>query len=166
MTVTVTLINGVLKKFCADRELFFAMSEIDDIFASKGKTSAIPTPSPAAPAPSLKKKKKSKKKAQKAPTPPPAPVEEKATSKKRPAPETIVDPSLSVTQKRQKVRPPPEQTAKAKKDKDDEDDFKDSRGTGPRRKTEEGWGIFKEAELGIDPTAGDTPLCPFDCDCS
>lgn len=33
------------------------------------------------------------------------------------------------------------------------------------RQTEEGFFIFKEAELGIDPEAGGTPLCPFDCDC-
>lgn len=33
------------------------------------------------------------------------------------------------------------------------------------RKTEEGFLIFKEAELGINPEAGGTPLCPFDCDC-
>ncbi|KAK8854874.1 hypothetical protein IAR55_003613 [Kwoniella newhampshirensis] len=51
--------------------------------------------------------------------------------------------------------------------KDDEEDemFRDSRGEGPRRKTEEGFLIYKEAELKIDPEAGGTPLCPFDCDC-
>jgi len=51
--------------------------------------------------------------------------------------------------------------------RDDEDDtlFKDSRGTGPRRKTEEGYRVFKEDELGINDTGGDTPDCPFDCNC-
>lgn len=33
------------------------------------------------------------------------------------------------------------------------------------KRTEEGFLVFKEAELSIDPTAGGTPLCPFDCDC-
>jgi hypothetical protein len=33
------------------------------------------------------------------------------------------------------------------------------------RKTEEGFLIYKEAELDIDPEAGGTPLCPFDCEC-
>lgn len=51
----------------------------------------------------------------------------------------------------------------------------------PGRKTEEGFSVFKEAELGINPEAGGTcsptfialetdaflgtPRCPFDCDC-
>jgi hypothetical protein len=35
----------------------------------------------------------------------------------------------------------------------------------PGKRTEEGFFVFKEAELGIDPEAGGTPLCPFDCDC-
>ncbi|KAH9047544.1 hypothetical protein EDB84DRAFT_1460893 [Lactarius hengduanensis] len=47
----------------------------------------------------------------------------------------------------------------------DQDKFNDSRGTGPRRKTEEGFSIFKEDELGINVEAGGTPLCPFDCNC-
>lgn len=78
---------------------------------------------------------------------------------------------------------------KGKKTKETEEDemFADSRGTGPResrlslsncsarvisalcvpagRKTEEGFLIYKEAELQIDPEAGGTPLCPFDCEC-
>ncbi|KAF9520495.1 hypothetical protein BS47DRAFT_636209 [Hydnum rufescens UP504] len=48
---------------------------------------------------------------------------------------------------------------------DDIDRFRDSRGTGPRRRTEEGYAIYKEDELGIDIEAGETPLCPFDCNC-
>lgn len=136
------------------------MSEIDDIFASKGKQKVKPAdPAPTATDNNKKKKKKKKKK------PETAPVEEASSSKKRPVPETVVDTSVQIPQKRQKVRPAPEKATKSKKEQEDEQDFKDSRGTGPRRKTEEGWAIFKEAELGIDPTAGDTPLCPFDCDC-
>lgn len=100
--------------------------------------------------------------------------------------ETVVDPSTIPI-----VIPEPPVTTKTKKDKgtkrdrkEDEDDeiFRDSRGTGPSksalhdsycfsdlqfegRKTEEGFLIYKEAELKIDPEAGGTPLCPFDCDC-
>jgi len=48
---------------------------------------------------------------------------------------------------------------------DSEDEFRDSRGTGPRRKTEEGYLVYKEDELGIGDEGGDTPMCPFDCDC-
>lgn len=34
-----------------------------------------------------------------------------------------------------------------------------------RRKTEEGWNIYSEAELKLNKKSGDTDLCPFDCDC-
>lgn len=37
---------------------------------------------------------------------------------------------------------------------------------GARRTTEEGFKIYTEEELGLqDEQAGDTPDCPFDCDC-
>ncbi|KAJ7492816.1 hypothetical protein FB451DRAFT_1219654 [Mycena latifolia] len=133
------------------------MSEIDDIFAKRPVASTSAIPAPAQPATA-------------------------GSSKKRPAPETIVDPSTRAPQKRTK---------------EDTDRFKDSRGSGPRkvfisplestnhlssgRKTEEGWSIYKEDELGIGDEGGgeprpsfllprlspspDTPLCPFDCDC-
>lgn len=37
----------------------------------------------------------------------------------------------------------------------------------PNRKfTEEGWAIYTAQELKIgQPGSGNTPLCPFDCDC-
>ncbi|KZS96489.1 DUF1764-domain-containing protein [Sistotremastrum niveocremeum HHB9708] len=54
---------------------------------------------------------------------------------------------------------------KSKTSRIDDEDFKDSRGTGPRRTTEEGFSVFKEDELKINPESGGTPLCPFDCDC-
>ncbi|WWC63178.1 uncharacterized protein I303_105778 [Kwoniella dejecticola CBS 10117] len=58
-------------------------------------------------------------------------------------------------------------SGKKRSGKDREDDalFADSRGLGTGRKTEEGFTIYKEVDLQIDPTAGGTPLCPFDCDC-
>lgn len=31
--------------------------------------------------------------------------------------------------------------------------------------TEEGYAIYGEDELKLNSTGGDTPLCPFDCDC-
>lgn len=46
--------------------------------------------------------------------------------------------------------------------------FADSRGLrgGGRKTTTEGWSVYSEAELGMDnPYAGETDLCPFDCDC-
>ncbi|KAI6031889.1 hypothetical protein BKA83DRAFT_4206908, partial [Pisolithus microcarpus] len=47
----------------------------------------------------------------------------------------------------------------------DDDRFKNSRGTSSRPKTEEGYSIYKEDELGIGNAGGGTPLCPFDCNC-
>eukprot|EP01024_Parvocaulis_polyphysoides_P064058 TRINITY_DN742_c0_g7_i1.p2 TRINITY_DN742_c0_g7~~TRINITY_DN742_c0_g7_i1.p2 ORF type:complete len:132 (-),score=29.02 TRINITY_DN742_c0_g7_i1:322-717(-) len=34
-----------------------------------------------------------------------------------------------------------------------------------RKKTEEGYAIYTEEELGFRDNCGDTDLCPFDCDC-
>lgn len=33
------------------------------------------------------------------------------------------------------------------------------------RRTEEGYAIYDEEELGLAKYGGNTPLCPFDCDC-
>ncbi|KAF8641144.1 hypothetical protein AX17_000786 [Amanita inopinata Kibby_2008] len=157
------------------------MSEIDDIFASKGNTNAVGPVLSTSTAACLSKRKKKKDRAQKktlAATKtsisysPSKEEDSQRRSEKRPPPETIVDSSSTVTQlKRQKIdnvekshpkkmghRPP-------KVDDEDETSFKNSRGTGPRRRTEEGWLVYKEDELGIGEGGGDTPLCPFDCDC-
>ncbi|KAG9042496.1 hypothetical protein FS837_010771 [Tulasnella sp. UAMH 9824] len=83
------------------------------------------------------------------------------------APDVVVDPSTNIEAKARKLN----QKLKIGKDSDSqqltEEDlrFVDSRGTGPRRRTEEGFLIYKEDELGITGKGGDTPLCPFDCDC-
>ncbi|KAF8912809.1 hypothetical protein CPB84DRAFT_1759560 [Gymnopilus junonius] len=129
------------------------MSEIDDIFASKGKQKQDPLPSP-----EKKKKKKSD-----------VPLKTYAvapTSKKRPLPETVVDTSdtLPAPSKRRKGVPPSANAKKSKKvDKKKSDvdpEFKDSRGCESRRKTEEGWSVYKEDELGIGDQGGDqTLLC-------
>lgn len=34
-----------------------------------------------------------------------------------------------------------------------------------RKRTEEGYAVYTEDELGLGSKGGDTSLCPFDCDC-
>ncbi|KAI0048348.1 DUF1764-domain-containing protein [Auriscalpium vulgare] len=135
-------------------------SEIDDIFASKPTT------------PSLQRTKKKKDKKRKRLTADPDPVSTAPTaSASAVVPETVVDPSVAASrapsqpEKRKRSKAEVPSPAKKVKHSEDEARFKDSRGTGPRRKTEEGFSIFKEDELDIRPEAGGTPLCPFDCDC-
>ncbi|KAJ7293382.1 hypothetical protein C8J57DRAFT_24630 [Mycena rebaudengoi] len=96
------------------------MSEIDDIFAKRpvASTSAVAAP--------IKKKKKEKRAAEKQG----AETDTASSScKKRPAPETVIDPSTT--------RPPPLKKPKVDKapapSTDDTERFKDSRGSGPRR---------------------------------
>ncbi len=111
------------------------MSEIDDIFASKGKAKAIsPVPEPSLSV--SKKKKKGKKKRSKIVVTEDPPKENAPAPKKRPLPETIVDPSvLPNNSKRHRTdigaNPSPKRP-KTNKDTKDEDQFKDSRGNGPR----------------------------------
>ncbi|KAG1885746.1 hypothetical protein F4604DRAFT_121232 [Suillus subluteus] len=143
-------------------------SEIDDIFAAKGKAKAIEL----APLPSLKEKKKKRKDRPSTSdkTKEISQSSDSKTLKKRLLPETIVDPSFksSSSSKRPKLDAPvSSQREKVYHEthKEDEDRFKDSRGSGPRRKTDDGFDIYKEDELGISNTGGDTPLCPFDCEC-
>ncbi|KAH8997536.1 hypothetical protein EDB92DRAFT_1840324 [Lactarius akahatsu] len=97
------------------------------------------------------------------------PIEPKA-----PAPEIVHDPSSQSSRLATPKRGPhtatvssqPRSSKKRKLvEKLDQDKFNDSRGRNPRRKTEEGFSIFKEDELGINVEAGGTPLCPFDCNC-
>ncbi|KAJ8597018.1 DUF1764-domain-containing protein [Rhizopogon salebrosus TDB-379] len=146
-------------------------SEIDDIFSAKGKAKVVES---LAPIPSVNEKKKKRKKKDKLSasdnTKEINPSSESKTQKKRPAPETVVDPSSksSSSIKRPKLDvSAPSQHVKAphEKRKEDVDRFKDSRGSGSRQKTDDGYNIYKEDELGISNTGGDTPLCPFDCDC-
>ncbi|KAJ7431826.1 hypothetical protein B0H11DRAFT_1941227 [Mycena galericulata] len=115
------------------------MSEIDDIFAMR------PVASTSAIVPAKKKHKPKEKPSSEKSTP-------AASSKKRLVPETVIDPS---------TRPPPPKKTKLDKPsvvvgsaKEDTEKFKDSRGSGPRRKTEEGWSIYKEDELGIGDDGG------------
>jgi len=149
-----------------------AVSDIDHIFASskgKGKLTQISSlPSSALPEkPKKKVEDKQKRKREEAPN------DGEPVSKKRTTPETVSDTSTRLPKaKRARVEKSSvgnERSSTSRKDsvkdKDDDQRFKDSRGSGPRRKTEEGWSIYKEDELGIGDEGGDTPLCPFDCDC-
>jgi hypothetical protein len=45
-----------------------------------------------------------------------------------------------------------------------DDIFGEASGKG-RKRTEEGFPVYSEEELGLGKRGGDTDLCPFDCDC-
>ncbi|KIO24705.1 hypothetical protein M407DRAFT_244371 [Tulasnella calospora MUT 4182] len=83
------------------------------------------------------------------------------------APNVVVDPSTKIEAKARA----PNKKLKIGTDSDSQQPtdadlrFADSRGSGPRPRTEEGFLIYKEDELGMTGKGGDTPLCPFDCDC-
>jgi hypothetical protein len=144
--------------------ILMARSEIDDIFASKTKgrstVSAATASSSSTPAiAGIEKKKKTKKrKREEVPS-----MNETATaplSSKKRAPETVIDPSLSATtpassrvakEKRVSLL---KRKSKPSKHPEEDSAFADSRGTGPRKHTEEGWAIFKEDELGISAESG------------
>jgi len=150
------------------------MSEIDDIFSSKAK-------------PKQKKKQsstflpESKSASKKRPLPEtvvddlPGPSKHrkkdsipKSSSKKPPLPETVVDTSADIpgpSKRRIKDSIPNKNSKPTKSKMSEPTDFADSRGSGDRRKTEEGWSVYKEAELGLNNEGGDTPSCPFDCNC-
>ncbi|KDQ30650.1 hypothetical protein PLEOSDRAFT_1101638 [Pleurotus ostreatus PC15] len=137
-------------------------SEIDDIFAGKGKAKAKdPTPSPSQSLPASKSSKKKNKRKSK---PEVNEQPQASSSKKRPLPETIVDTSTTLG-KRPKLEKRPSAKTSSSNPRDDIDRFNDSRGTSSSKlspcwkTTEEGWAIFKEDELGINPEAGGQ--CPF-----
>ena len=160
-----------------------ARSEIDDIFAAKKSTTKVvaqPAASTSAStdATGSKKKKKDKKRKRQAEEVQDSGVNEERSLKKRVV-ETVHDPSTTVpsVSSSKVVKSGKGASAAnsktAKKEKVDLGRFKDSRGTGPRKrkfsrdirlwshkklgqKTEEGFAIFKEAELGINPEAGGT----------
>lgn len=96
--------------------------------------------------------------------------------------EEVVDPSVAVdaaVERAKEARAAPAKGKRRERQEVEEDRlWRDSRGDGDReftcllatsshagKRTEEGYFVFKEAELGIDPEAGGTPLCPFDCEC-
>jgi hypothetical protein len=137
-------------------------SEIDDIFTRKAKTTILHSSTD----PKQKKRKKKRSETQN-------------TELKRPPPEIVLDPSTQPSHASETVRHdrsvPPKKKRKIVEKKVDQDKFTDSRGTGPRkaqacplplpsaslspqplagRKTDEGFAIYKEDELGINAEAG------------
>ncbi|KAG7450362.1 DUF1764-domain-containing protein [Guyanagaster necrorhizus] len=130
------------------------ISEIDDIFAAKRSLATSSSTSHTV--------KKSKKRRRDHPTN----DHHEPPSKKR-VPQTVIDPSATnrINQTKRSDRSNIKSFKSGKGSKADEERFKDSRGSGPRRKTEEGWSVYKEDELGMINEGGDTPSCPFDCDC-
>jgi len=99
----------------------------------------------------------------------------KITAKKQPI--TIVDtsaladkplyvppPAAAAPSKTKKRKVASGEPTKAEKDEDADEAFRDSRGTSGRRTTEDGLNIYDINELNIGK-GGDTPLCPFDCEC-
>ncbi|KAI0961436.1 hypothetical protein AcV7_000536 [Taiwanofungus camphoratus] len=139
------------------------LSEIDHIFASKPKR-RLSAPSTSTDAPDKQSKGAKRKRGRTAET---GVVAHGLQSAKRRAPETVLDPSVRIAaaSKKNKAAAGTAIKKSRKPDTEDEDRFKDSRGAGPRRKTEEGFAVYKEDELGITDQGGDTPLCPFDCQC-
>jgi len=178
-----------------------AASEIDEIFAlrgkSKGKAKADPPSEPIQNTLPLtgeknkrKKKKDKKRKLDEVDESGVRDHDDGALAKAEASSKTTSDRPDQPNTKRRKIvevvhakdpgltssppRPPPAGASGKEKAKgtkkgvdvvEEEARFKDSRGTGPRKKTEEGWSVYKEDELGINADAGDTSLCPFDCDC-
>lgn len=64
----------------------------------------------------------------------------------------------------QQVKAAREKAKKPKVEGSKDDIFGAAAGKG-RKKTEEGFAIYTEDELGFGKKGGDTDLCPFDCDC-
>ncbi|KIY63646.1 DUF1764-domain-containing protein [Cylindrobasidium torrendii FP15055 ss-10] len=138
-------------------------SEIDDIFASKGK---VPVPSTSAPsASSSKAPAKSKKKSKKRAREEAEPGLPETAPKPAVVPETVVDTSSMVMPPQKRVKKDKKEKKVSKAAPEEQADFGDSRGSSSRRQTDEGWTIYKEDELGMSTEGGDTPLCPFDCEC-
>jgi len=142
------------RKFCNPRVNSVAtpqqMSEIDDIFSFKGKAPAIQPIATASSLPAKKKKAKDKKRKRDAEL-----ADHPSVQPSRPAPETVFDPSTLVSSvKRPKIEKRVKVPMTLAKEADLESTFTDSRGSRPRKKTEEGWAIYKEEELGIREEGG------------
>ncbi|KAE8664387.1 hypothetical protein F3Y22_tig00112800pilonHSYRG00102 [Hibiscus syriacus] len=110
------------------------------------------------------------------------PVPEKKNKKQSPAPnkagneidEIFAGMKRKKTEPKSTEKPNGEEKSKPKSSKKKRStESKENRDEGfsesssrPRRKTADGFTIYTEEELGIGKSdAGNTPLCPFDCDC-
>ncbi|CAN7032341.1 unnamed protein product [Brassica rapa subsp. trilocularis] len=66
----------------------------------------------------------------------------------------------------EKEEAPVKKARVAKRKRSEVEGFNSNQKTGPRKRTEDGLLVFTEDELGINKAnAGNTPLCPFDCQC-
>ncbi|KAJ3321755.1 hypothetical protein HDV06_003904 [Boothiomyces sp. JEL0866] len=124
------------------------MSEIDDIFGKKNRKEIIEKKESIPVKQESKVKKKKKEKEFKIPQP-------RAKSKL----ETVgkvetVEFSTKAEPKKPKIVDP-----------EDDGTFADSRGSKPRKQTEDGLPIYLDTELNVGLDGGDTPQCPFDCQC-
>ncbi|KDQ11920.1 hypothetical protein BOTBODRAFT_176913 [Botryobasidium botryosum FD-172 SS1] len=131
-------------------------SEIDDIFASKGKLKDSPKSPPTAKKDTKKKKRSKEKAATSAVELDTVGVESTSTSnsKSKVVPETILDPSVPAKKPDAIAAPASRKRKQTEQESAQEQRFADSRGTGPRRMTEEGYAIYKEDELGISAEGG------------
>mmetsp|Transcript_36883 Transcript_36883/g.82024 ORF Transcript_36883/g.82024 Transcript_36883/m.82024 type:complete len:168 (+) Transcript_36883:78-581(+) len=75
------------------------------------------------------------------------------------------DISERIKKARQEKKPEKAPTEKKAKIEGSKDDIFGQETGRNRKKTEEGYAIYSEEELGLNKRGGDTPLCPFDCDC-
>ena len=113
-------------------------SEIDDIFAFKGKKVALTVASPSSQLSTVKPKKRKNKnrthQSQQVSSEQGTAEVEKPSDMKRRVPETVLDPSVrvaSVRTKDAKASQPSGSATKKRKLEKDEERFRDSRGTGP-----------------------------------
>ncbi|EJD52886.1 hypothetical protein AURDEDRAFT_119721 [Auricularia subglabra TFB-10046 SS5] len=151
-------------------------NEIDDIFSSNGKGKAKVGTEKVGVAESKPKKDKKKKKRKADALDDSAPAvassSKEAVKPAKAVAVTVFKESSGADSeratKRQKTSSkstePVSSVKKAKSKpsvKEEDDRFRDSRGTGPRKKTEEGWSVYKEDELGINDAGGAlrTPSC-------
>ncbi|KAI8366837.1 uncharacterized protein BYT42DRAFT_588046 [Radiomyces spectabilis] len=142
-----------------------AASEIDDIFATKTIASSTKPEKEAALSKAAKKKAKKKAKMAEEEVQKEAgdgdEEEQEDQSDEEPEQqkvEEVVFAELAAVKKSNK-RPAPHKT-----NDDGDDGFADSRGKKSKRMTEDGYPIFDVKELRIGE-GGDTPDCPFDCQC-
>ena len=79
--------------------------------------------------------------------------------RKKSEPEKTEKPNEDVTGNPKKMK-------KKKKDKESNDNGFTEPPSRPRKRTNDGFTVYREDELGIDKAdAGGTALCPFDCSC-
>uniref|UniRef100_A0A7S1JF46 DUF1764 domain-containing protein n=1 Tax=Eutreptiella gymnastica TaxID=73025 RepID=A0A7S1JF46_9EUGL len=83
------------------------------------------------------------------------PVKEEPKAAAQPKPNSATS-KAAATKKKPKA---------ASQQKDDNDMFADSRGLKAGARWVDGLRIYTPEELGLHEGGGDTPLCPFDCEC-